>query len=267
MDLWGPAPVRTPQGHQYSLTIVDDHSRMGNVYLLRHKSEAATAIKAWAAKVHNLFGKKVRRFHTDGGGEFLNTTLSSYFAAEGIQHTYTLPGSPEQNGVAEARNKHLVKIARCLLLAANAPAYLWGYALQHAAVVHNFLPHSLIPDKTPHECWSGRKPDVSRLRIFGCTAHVLLNPDERRRQGGKLGPRSQALVFVGLNRSSPGWLFFDLTTQREVRSQDVKFDETRPYFCNTVDPTPSPSSWIEFSSLSDQASTTTPPPLPFAPSP
>ncbi|NDG33466.1 transposase, partial [bacterium] len=109
MDLWGPAPVKTPQGHAYSLTLVDDHTRMGNVYLLRHKSDAATAIKTWAAKVHNLFGKKVQRFHSDGGGEFLNRTLSTFFAVEGIQHTYTLPNSPEQNGVAEARNTVLLR--------------------------------------------------------------------------------------------------------------------------------------------------------------
>ncbi|NDD85268.1 hypothetical protein EBZ38_13475 [bacterium] len=245
MDLWGPAPVKTPQGHAYSLTLVDDHTRMGNVYLLRHKSDAATAIKTWAAKVHNLFGKKVQRFHSDGGGEFLNRTLSTFFAVEGIQHTYTLPNSPEQNGVAEARNKHLVKMARCLLLAANAPRHLWGYALQHAAVVHNYLPHALIPDMTPHECWTGRKPDVSRLRIWGSTAHVLLNQDQQRRSGGKLGPRSKPHVFVGLNLSSPGWLFLDPETQREVRSQDVQFDETRPFYSAIHTPV-THSSWLEF---------------------
>jgi len=73
----------------------------------------------------------MQRFHTDGGGEFLNHALSTFYAEEGIQHTYTLPNCPEWIGVAKAWNKQLVKMARCFLLAANAPRHLCGYALQH----------------------------------------------------------------------------------------------------------------------------------------
>ncbi|CAI7791891.1 unnamed protein product [Closterium sp. NIES-53] len=103
MDLWGPNPSPTRQGHRYLLVLVDDHSRYSSVSLLRTKADAPAAIIAWLERANTHFGRPVCRLHSNGGGEFLNNQVSSYCQSRGILQTYTLPHSPQQNGVAESR--------------------------------------------------------------------------------------------------------------------------------------------------------------------
>ncbi|CAI7821159.1 unnamed protein product, partial [Closterium sp. NIES-54] len=77
--------------------------------------------------------------------------------------TFTLPDSPQQNGVAESLNRILVQIARCLLTHASAPPSLWGYAMLHAAALHNLHPHPHHTHTTPAELWTGQKLSVRPL--------------------------------------------------------------------------------------------------------
>ncbi|CAI7833562.1 unnamed protein product [Closterium sp. NIES-53] len=114
MDLWGPNPTPSRQGHRYLLILVDDHSRYSSISLLRTKAKAPDAIIAWATQAATHFGRPIRRLHSYGGGEFLNHTLSSYCTTYGIRHTYTLPHSPQQNGVAESRVREITKTTQCL---------------------------------------------------------------------------------------------------------------------------------------------------------
>ncbi|CAI7785155.1 unnamed protein product [Closterium sp. NIES-53] len=102
MDLWGPAPVRSHGGHFYFLVIVDDYSRYVSVHLLTAKSEAPAIIMEWARQAHSHFKTKIKILHSDGGGEFRNNTIKAFCSTEGIRQTFTLPDSPQQNGVAES---------------------------------------------------------------------------------------------------------------------------------------------------------------------
>ncbi|CAI7867585.1 unnamed protein product, partial [Closterium sp. NIES-54] len=190
MDLWGPAPVRSRGGHFYFLVIVDDYSRYVSVHLLTAKSEAPAIIMEWARQAHSHFKTKIKILHSNGGGEFRNNTLKAFCSTEGIRQTFTLPDSPQQNGVAESRNRILVQIARCLLTHASAPPSLWGYAMLHAAALHNLHPHPHHTHTTPAELWTGQKPSVRPLRVWGCTSYVLLNSQARRAAGGKLAPKT-----------------------------------------------------------------------------
>ncbi|CAI5962554.1 unnamed protein product [Closterium sp. NIES-64] len=164
MDLWGPAPVRSRGGHFYFLVIIDDYSRYVAVHLLSSKSEAPGVIIEWAKQAHKHFKTTIKVFHSDGGGEFRNNTLKAYCSTEGIRRTFTLPNSPQQNGIVESRNRTLVQIARCLLTHASAPPSLWGYAMLHAAALHNLHPHPHHTHTTPAELWTGQKPPVRPLR-------------------------------------------------------------------------------------------------------
>jgi hypothetical protein len=111
---------------------------------------------------------------------------------------------------------------------------LWGHALIHAAHVHNFLPHVLLPHSTPAELWAlGNKPDVSHLRVWGCTAYVLLNRDQQRLGGGKMAPKALRCAYLGHNPSSPGYLFLNPNTGATFGSGDVIFDETTFFWSNT----------------------------------
>ncbi|CAI7773528.1 unnamed protein product, partial [Closterium sp. NIES-54] len=176
--------------------------------------------------------------------------------------TFTLPNSPQQNGVAESRNRILVQIARCLLTHASAPPSLWGYAMLHAAALHNLHPHPHHTHTTPAELWTGQKPSVRPLRVWGCTSYVLLNSQARRAAGGKLAPKTITCVYLGHNSDSPDYLFLHPTTNKLYRSRDVFFDESHPFYpSSTVSPSPLPPlTWADFDSLPP---TTTPsPPLP-----
>ncbi|CAI7837476.1 unnamed protein product [Closterium sp. NIES-53] len=237
MDLWGPTPVRSRGGHFYFLVIVDDYSRYVSVHLLTAKTEAPAIIMEWARQAHSHFKTKIKILHSDGGGEFRNNTIKAFCSTEGIHQTFTLPDSPQQNGVAESRNRILVQIARCLLTHASAPPSLWGYAILHAAALHNLHPHPHHTHTTPAELWTGQKPSVSPLRVLGCTSYVLLNSQARHAAGSKLAPKTI--------------------------TRDVFFDESHPFYPSSiVSPSPPPPSlsWADFDSL--PSATTPSPPLP-----
>ena len=76
---------------------------------------------------------------------------------------------------------------------------------------------------------------MRRLRVWGCTGHVLLNKEQRRKEGGKLGPVTKPCVLVGINPQGPGWLLLDGTTNREVPSSDVVFQEDVPFYRRRAD--------------------------------
>ncbi|CAI7815554.1 unnamed protein product [Closterium sp. NIES-54] len=185
---------------------------------------------AWVNQEHTTFGTKVKRLHSDGGGEFCNTKLEAFCSSLGILQNFTLLDSSQQNGIAESRNHTLVQITRCLLSHSHAPLSLWGYALYHAALLYNLYPHPHLPDTTPTTLWLGKTPTARPLRIWGCTTYVLLNPPARRQQGGKLGPKTQTCIYLGHNADSPDYLFLNPSTQQLVQSRDVIFDETRPFY-------------------------------------
>ncbi|CAI7801165.1 unnamed protein product [Closterium sp. NIES-53] len=262
LDVWGPALVPARGGYRYFLVIVDDHSRYVSVHLLHTKAAVPEVLMAWVKQAQITFDRKVKRLHSDGGGEFCNDKLKAFCSSEGIQQNFTLPDSPQQNGIAESRNHTLVKITRCLLGHSNAPHSLWGYALYHATLLYNlYHPHPHLPDTTPTTLWLGKTPTARSLRVWGCTAYVLLNPQARRQYGGKLGPKTQTCIYLGHNADSPDYLFLNPSTQQLVRSRDVVFDETRPFYSTSErDSLSHPPSlvWADFDA---------PPDLPPAPAP
>ncbi|CAI7786079.1 unnamed protein product [Closterium sp. NIES-54] len=114
--------------------------------------------------------------------------------------------------------------------------------------------------------WTGRQPSARPLRVWGCVAHVLVNPADRARQGGKLAPKTQLCAFIGINTDCPGYFFYAPSSQQLLRSQDVIFDETRSPFL-IPPPTPPPPSlhWSDFDP--HPSATTSPSPLPPASAP
>ncbi|CAI5951191.1 unnamed protein product [Closterium sp. NIES-64] len=118
MDVWGPAPVRG-QGHErYFLLVVDDYSRYTTVLPLRSKGAVTEVLIDWIREarlqLRKSFGSDfpVLRLHSDRGGEFSSRLLRDYCRARGIRQTFTLPDSPQQNGIAERRIGMVMDVAR-----------------------------------------------------------------------------------------------------------------------------------------------------------
>ncbi|CAI7821320.1 unnamed protein product [Closterium sp. NIES-53] len=170
MDVWGPARVRG-QGHErYFLLVVDDYSRYTTVFPLRSKGEITEVLIAWIRaarlRLRESFGSDfpVLRLHSDRGGEFSSALLGAFCRAQGIRQTFTLPASPQQNGIAERRIGMVMDVARTSMIHAAAPHFLWPFAVQYAAHQLNLQPRVSLPETSPTLLWTGKVGDASAFQ-------------------------------------------------------------------------------------------------------
>ncbi|CAI7810304.1 unnamed protein product [Closterium sp. NIES-53] len=226
MDVWGPARVRG-QGHErYFLLVVDDYSRYTTVFPLRSKDDVTEVLIDWirAARLQlrESFGSDfpVLRLHSDRGGEFSSARLGAFCRAQGIRQTFTLLASPQQNGIAERRIGMVMGVARTSMIHADAPHFLWPFAVQYAAQQLNIQPRVCLPETSPTLRWTGKVGDASAFRVWGSRAFV------RDLSADKLSPRAVPCIFLGFPPDAPGWQFYHPTSRRVLSSQDVTFDES-----------------------------------------
>ncbi|CAI7799445.1 unnamed protein product [Closterium sp. NIES-54] len=166
MDVWGPARVRG-QGHErYFLLVVDDYSRYTTVFPLRSKGEVTEVLIDWIRaarlRLRESFGSDfpVLRLHFDRGGEFSTALLGAFYRAQGIRQTFTLPASPQKNGIAERRIGMVMDVARTSMIHAAAPNFLWPFAVQYAAHQLNLQPRVSLPKTSPTLLWTGKVGDA-----------------------------------------------------------------------------------------------------------
>ncbi|CAI7924286.1 unnamed protein product, partial [Closterium sp. NIES-53] len=138
MDVWGPARVHGQGRERYFLLVVDDYSPQREFRL----------------------DFPVLRLHSDRGGEFSFDLLRAFCRAEGIRQTFTLPASPQQNGIAECRIGTVMDVARTSMIHAAAPHFLWPFAVQYAAHQINLQPRVSLPETSPTLRWTGKCPPV-----------------------------------------------------------------------------------------------------------
>ncbi|CAI5950076.1 unnamed protein product [Closterium sp. NIES-64] len=230
MDVWGPARVRG-QGHErYFLLVVDDYSRYTTVFSLRSKGDVTEVLIDWirAARLQlrESFGSDfpVLRLHSARGEEFSSARLGALCRAQGIRQTFTLPASPQKNGIAECRIGMVMDVARTSMIHAAAPHFLWPFAVQYAAHQLNLQPRISLQETSPTLRWTGKVGDASAIRVWGSRAFV------RDLSADKLSPRAVPCVFLGFPPDAPGWQFYHPTSRRVLSSQDVTFDESVPYY-------------------------------------
>ena len=87
----------------------------------------------------------------------------------GIQVQHSIPYTPQQNGVADRKNRSLKEMTTCMLEAKKLAENLWAEAMHAAEYIYNRVPHSSFNGKTPFEAYFGHNPDVSNMRVFGST--------------------------------------------------------------------------------------------------
>ncbi|CAI5953868.1 unnamed protein product [Closterium sp. NIES-65] len=226
MDMWGPARVRGLGHERYFLLVVDDYSRYTTVFPLRSKGDVTEVLIDWirAARLQlrQSFGSDfpVLRLHSDRGGEFSSNLLRAYCRARGIRQTFTLPDSPQQNGIAERRIGMVMDVARTSMMHAAAPHFLWPFAVKYAAHQINLHPRVSRPETSPALLWTGKVGDASAFRVWGSRAFV------RDLSADKLSPRAAPCVFLGFPPDAPGWQFYHPTSRRVLSSQDVTFDDS-----------------------------------------
>ncbi|KAJ9539111.1 hypothetical protein OSB04_031844 [Centaurea solstitialis] len=177
MDLFGPVNVQSIAGKKYTLVIVDEYSRYTWVFFLRSKSDAPEEIILFVRKMERLNNLTVRSIRSDHGTEFKNSTLETFFDQKGISQNFSSVRTPQQNGVAERRNRTLIEAARSMLSEANLATQFWDEAVNTACYTQN---RSLIVKRfrrTPYQLFRNRKPSIEHLHIFGCVCYILNNKD------------------------------------------------------------------------------------------
>lgn len=137
MDLFGPVSIASLGGKRYALVIVDELSRYTWVFFLKNKSEAASEIINFVKRMETLNGKLIRMIRSDNGTEFRNATLESFCEEKGISQNFSAPRTPQQNGIAERRNRTLVEAARSMLAEAGLKGYFWAEAVNTACFTQN----------------------------------------------------------------------------------------------------------------------------------
>ena len=208
-------------GSKYFVTFVDDYSRLVFVYFLKAKSEVFEKFKQFVALVENFTGKTVRILRSDRGGEYESREFQLFCAQKGIDKELTVPGSSQQNGVAERMNRTLMNKATAILRESKLGTGFWAEALSTAVHVRNRTPTSSVDGKTPMELWSGEIPDVSHLRVFGCLADVLVPKSKR----GKFDSKSERVVFIGYPHGCKGYKFWNPAKKKIFFSRDAIFHE------------------------------------------
>lgn len=220
-DICGPLEVKSVGGARYFLTFVDDYTRKVFIYLLKNKSEVFSKFKEFKAFVENQLESKIKKLRTDNGREYLSNEFVEYMQNCGIIHETSNPYTPQQNGLAERMNRTLMERARCMLLNANLQKCYWGEAVTTAAYITNRCPTRSISYATPEELWSGKKPNLKHLRVFGCEVMVHV-PDAKRQ---KLDPKASKMIFIGYSEVTKGYRLLDTKTRKVLISRDVVFLE------------------------------------------
>lgn len=220
-DICGPLKPSSHGKSNYFLLFIDDFSRKTWVYFLNRKDEALGAFQKFKVLVENESGFVIRALRTDRGGEFTSLQFNKFCESNGIRHFLTVPYSPQQNGVVERKNRTILNAARSMLKSKNMPKEFWAEAVACAVYLSNLSPTRSVRGITPYEAWSGRKPNVSHLRVFGSIVYANV-PKERRT---KLDDKSEKFVFIGYNTNSKGYKLFNPINGKIIVSRDVDFDE------------------------------------------
>ena len=159
---------------------IEDYSRFGWINLLQEKSSSLDAFKSFKAAIELKIGKKIKCVRYDKCGEYYGRydetgrnpePFTRYLDEYGIEAQYTMPGTPQQNGVAERRNHTLLEMVRCMLSHSSLPDFLWGDALRTVVYILNQVPSKFV-SKTPYELMSGKKPSLRHFHEWGCKAEV-----------------------------------------------------------------------------------------------
>lgn len=136
-DLCGKITPKSGGGAEYFMTLTDDKTRYVWVYALKKKDEAFKKFQEWKALVEKSSGYTMKILRSDNGGEYVSTDFDNFMESEGVVHQTTIPGTPQQNGVAERLNRTLVESVRSMLVQAKLPQTFWVEALNTAVHLHN----------------------------------------------------------------------------------------------------------------------------------
>ncbi|GJU34217.1 putative RNA-directed DNA polymerase [Tanacetum coccineum] len=197
MDLFGPTFVSSLMHKKYCLVVTDDYSRFSWVFFLRTKDETSEILKNFIKEIENLVDKKVKIIRSDNGTEFKNNVMDEFCREKGIKREYSVARTPQQNGVAERKNRTLIEAARTMLADSKLPTTFWAEAVSTACYVQN--------------------------RVLVVKPH-----NKKLNKLGKFDGKSDEGFFVGYSLSSKAFRVYNIRTRKVQENLHVGFLENKP---------------------------------------
>ena len=128
------------QKKKWFITFIDDYTHVWWVYLLKKKSEVAKTFKDFHSMIQNQYNTNIQIFHTNNGKEYFNFILGEFFSQKRIIQQSTYTNTPQQNGIAARKNRHLLEVAKSLMFNSNVPKHFWGDAILTSYYLINPMP-------------------------------------------------------------------------------------------------------------------------------
>jgi len=222
-DLRGPMSEPSRGGALYFGTFTDDFSRWTDVVFLQKKSDLLSEYKKKLTEAQLHTGTKIKISPSDNGGEYVSNAFKALHDENGTTHQTPVPDTLQQNGVAERLNQVLVEMARTMMRHKEVDHVLWVDAIKTAVYINNRVTSGALPvGKTPVELWTGNKPNVSHMRVFGSTCWVVLH---KSHIDGTFGDKAAKGVFSGYPDGSKAYKVI-LDDDKVIKAQGVVFAES-----------------------------------------
>ncbi|GKA59461.1 ribonuclease H-like domain-containing protein, partial [Tanacetum coccineum] len=196
---------------------------------ITEKDETPEILKNFITGIENQIDHKVKTIRCDNGTEFKNRIMNEFCEMKGIRREFSVARTPQQNGVAERKNRTLIEAARTMLADSKLPTTFWAEAVNTACYVQNRVLVIKPHNKTPYELFLGRKPALSFMRPFGCPVTILNTLDHL----GKFDGKSDDGFFVGYSINSKAFRVFNTRTRFVEENLHINFLENKPNVTGT----------------------------------
>ncbi|GKA45320.1 putative ribonuclease H-like domain-containing protein [Tanacetum coccineum] len=197
MDLFGPVSVESVNRKKYCLVVTDDCSKFSWVFFLAYKDETYDMLHDLIVGLENKLRHKVKTIRCDHGTEFKNHLMNEFCAKKGIKREYSIARTPQQNGVAERKNRTLIEAARTMLADSLLPIQFWAEAVNNL--------------------------NISFMRPFVCPLTILNTLD----QLGKFDGKSEEGYLLGYSTNSKGFRVYNRVTRKVQDCLHVNFLENQ----------------------------------------
>ncbi|GKB82577.1 putative ribonuclease H-like domain-containing protein [Tanacetum coccineum] len=244
MDLFGLTFVKSLMKKMYCLVVTDDYSRFSWVFSLATKDETSGILKSFITRVENIIDQRVKVIRCDNGTEFKNKEMNQFCERKCIKREFSVARTPQQNRVAERKNRTLIEVARTMLADSKLPTTFWAEAVNIVFYVQNRVLVTKPHNTTPYELFLGRKPVLGFMRPFGCPVTILNTIDHL----GKFDGKADEGFFVRYSINSKAFRVFNSRTRIIEENLHVQFSENTPNIagstkaCDDADDRSKPSS-------------------------
>jgi hypothetical protein len=216
--------VRFAGGKWYVLVVVDDYSRYAWVFFLEEKGKKFGFVRDLVLRLKNeRHGDAIRAMHSDNGSKFRKSSFETFFHNMGLEHQFSSPYTPPQNGVVERKNRTFCEMARTMLDEHRTPRMFWAEVVNTTCYVSNRIYLRVHKKKTCYELMHGRTPKVSHFHVFGCKCFIL----KKGKKLDKFEAWSVDGIFLGYACHSRAYRVLNLETNQIMETCEVTFDETQ----------------------------------------